>query len=133
MRRDDPEAPGLPLTAVPYREPREKPRGLDWAALRAPEPEPEQTAETAELAAPRPRRVYPSQVSHATGHRLTEDERADVARRYARGEPVTDLARRYGVSTTTVVRALRKLGVRVRTRAEAARIRWDQERRRDED
>lgn len=90
----------------------------------------EETASPASMRVTRPRTktVKPRARKTATASTprkvvLPVEKRAEVARRYRDGETIPDLVKAYGVGSSSIQHALRVSGVRIRSRAEAGRLR----------
>lgn len=62
------------------------------------------------------------------GGKLTSMQRGEIAQRYLKGEPSTALGAEYGVDDRTVRKLLRRMNVPVRTRGEALKLRYEQQR-----
>lgn len=118
--------PGIPLTPVVHRE-REKPRGLDWDALRAKRPEPDESDLPAPPPRPRNGDPYPDR-AWTTGYtgrtKLSPADCAEAGRLYDAGWSLPDLGRRYGISHQQLRRRLVEIGVQMRSVSEASRLAW---------
>jgi hypothetical protein len=123
----------LPITEpVRYAENREKPRGLDWAAI-SPEPAPARArlvpaGRSGGSASDRtPTRAKRSQ-PHPGGRKskLSEDQRATMVARYNSGESAKALGAEYDVGAQVVLTAVTRAGHPVRSKAEAIRLRFEQ-------
>jgi hypothetical protein len=126
----------LPTTPIVYRGDR-KPAGLDWGQIRdqyvanggVAQPELSAQAETkihyrtglpSTYATPKPVETRAPKPPGDKGKRLTNVQRAEIARRYAAGESAFALQTVFGISYATVTRAVTRNGGRIRTLAEAA-------------
>lgn len=96
-----------------------RPTGLNWDAIRAPEPE-----------GPKPKRERQGgQPGHGRARALTDEQIAEAVADYLRGENAYDVALGYGVTAMTVARWVRESGHQMRTSIESQRM--DRERRTD--
>lgn len=109
----------VPTTTRPFTQ-RPKPRGLAW---------PDRGDAPAAMA---PRR-HPTSESWSTArranghkHKLNPEQETEMAKRYLDGESSVDLGRIFGVNDRTVRKRLASLGVPLRTRGEALKLRYQQ-------
>lgn len=100
----------VPTVARPYR-PQPHPTGIVWPV-----------SDTAWVvpAAPKPRRSSPRT------RKISVAQETEMAARYLDGESSVDLARVFDVNERTIRTRLRNLGVPLRTRSEALRLRHSQ-------
>lgn len=85
----------------------------------------QQPVELTEAPEPEPAPAPPAPAARPgrPGRTFTDEQRADITRRYKVGESVYSIATSYGVQAPSVRRILEHAGIEIRTRAQAAALR----------
>lgn len=114
----------VPTSPIPHRH-RARPTGFNW-------PEPVAVAPPVAVPEPPPEpirieRAY-STSANDIRRKLSDQALQEIADAYADGESTITLATNHGVNERTIRKALRKMGVRMRTRSEALKLRHQQNR-----